>query len=185
MKNILLVLILLSSISLAEPSRAVSWLMNEPASLFDIGMIQLRIKNTNEWVPKLVKNIAKYELKLKLSSTHSGEVVYNWDENRITIGASFIGNPSEKTCRAVLSEYQKILIPRSSSLKYMFAAAPFSHINYSAKRPTELSENISKIYKYSINISNKERTKGGRRKSIHCSSDIDENAPTFQKFGPW
>ena len=36
----------------AEPSPAVQWLMNEPASLFDIGMIRLekKIKEYNQLV---------------------------------------------------------------------------------------------------------------------------------------
>jgi len=180
-KLIIAILLIIGTTNVnAEPSRSVEWLMDEPASLFDIGMIQMRMANQNQWTPELIKKISKHNLKEK--DTGLGSVVYNWEKNTIDIGAYFIGEPSESTCSAVLSEYKNIAIPKSSGeMKYTFAASKFAHINYtSGKRPKSLDKDISNTFVYTVGISSQEGFGG---KSIYCSSRIDESKPSFLKFG--
>jgi hypothetical protein len=98
-----------------EPSRAVEQLMNEPASLFDIGMIRLRDVNYREWTPKLLESIREYNL--LLSNVSAGSAVYDFDKNRIMIGVYFIGNPNEETCSTILYIYKRIVSRQLDSLR--------------------------------------------------------------------
>ena len=179
MKKTIIILMIFFSVLQAEPSTSVKWLMNEPASLFDIGTIQMRMKNQNQWTPKLIEKITTYKLKPK--NVGFGSVVYSFDKNTITVGAYFIGEPNKKTCSAVLQEYKKIIIPSGSEkMRYKFASNTFSHINYiNGGKSENLSEEISKLFVYTIGISKQEKIGG---KSIFCISNINSDTPIFQKF---
>jgi len=165
----------------AAPSTSVKWLMNEPASLFDIGMVRMRIDNRERWTPELMKELNGKNL--KLDNFGVGSVVYNWDENIITIGVGLIGNPTEDLCKDALGKYKKVISPvsKDSNLRYVFMSNDFEHINYTSKsRPKNMDENISKLFVFTVGISDKPGFEG---RTISCSSRFDSDTPTVKKFG--
>ena len=110
-KQIYIILLFVGVANLqAELPSSIKWLMNEPASLFDIGMIQLRLQNQNQWTPALLKKIDKSDLALR--DIGFGNVVYNEYAHSITVGAYFVGKPDEKTCSILLEQYKDIIIPK-------------------------------------------------------------------------
>lgn len=162
----------------AEPTPSVEWLMNEPASLFDIGMMRLRDLNKTEWVPELMIEIDN--LGLKLSNTGES-VVYDFEKNILSIGVCFIGNPTEQMCADILKKYKDIIAPPSfSSRSTLSLTICFNHINYSIiGHPKKLDNDILKIIEITVGISEKDQLGS---KSIFCSSGLFENTPSFQKF---
>ena len=68
----------------AEPGPVGQWLMGEPASLFDIGMIRLRME-ANTW--ERPYNFYNTKMKEAYGHTPSYTVKYDWDENRIVVEA--------------------------------------------------------------------------------------------------
>lgn len=172
----------------AEPTPSVKWLIDEPASLFDIGMMRMRNSNKTRWIPALMNKIKG--LKLKLSDPGSvlgvGSVVYDFDENIITITVSLIGNPTEQMCANILKKYKDIIAPPMSFGSYprltIALTSCFGHVNYSvARRPEDLDDNILKIIKVTVGISEKQGWAEG--KTIYCSSGLFDDTPSFTKFG--
>ena len=106
MTRAILVFMLIASSVSAEPSPTVNWLMDEPASLFDIGMLRLRQENDDRWLPRLSERISELSLLAKGEALQSSSVVYDIKENRITIGAMFKGRPDEGCCAEILAEYR-------------------------------------------------------------------------------
>jgi hypothetical protein len=86
----------------AEPGPVVKWLMNEPASLFDVGMLLLS-QEASEWVRfKFVKEFAA-----KYGGQTFFLVDYDWDENRIYVSgyltADIVGRTEQKAaCKALI-----------------------------------------------------------------------------------
>jgi hypothetical protein len=172
-------LIFITNPSRAEPSASIEWLMGEPASLFDIGMMRMRIANKEKWTPKLMEEIQGE--KLKLGDSGLGSVLYNWDENKITIRVLLRGEPTENMCKSVLNKYKKIIspFPEGSEYSYAFITHYFQHISYTKQsRPKDLGRNISKLLLFTVGISEKVGGKG-----IYCSSPLGSYVPSIQKFG--
>ncbi len=163
----------------AEPSASIKWLMNEPASMFDLGMLRMRSSNKDFWTPELMEEL--HGEKLTLGDLGVGSVVYSWDENTISITAPLIGEATENKCKGALSKYKQIISPwfDESVLFGGFTATAFEHINYANKsRPKDLNENLGKLLVLTVGIS--ERLGG---KSIYCSSRLGSDVPSFVKFG--
>lgn len=182
-RKVLLFVVLLSMWTIpatAEPNKVVRWLMDEPASLFDISMIRMRIANETKWTPELIKRIEGKGLTIE--PAFIGSVVYTFDENRITIGASFVGTPAEETCASVLREYKNIIIPSSDKFYITIFGSYFDHVNYSTEpRPHNFNTEISKLVQFTIGISDKPGL--GGKKSIFCSCTIEKDNPSYKKFG--
>ena len=86
MRKLIIVLAVVCSTAMttkAEPGPVAQWLMNEPASKWDVGMLRLK-----EYVIRLKKP--------KLLSEPSKYVEYHWNENRIDISAYFRGRIFDK-----------------------------------------------------------------------------------------
>ncbi|MDP8213046.1 MAG: hypothetical protein P9X22_07160 [Candidatus Zapsychrus exili] len=163
----------------AEPIPSVEWLMNEPASLFDIGMMRLRDLNKTVWIPKLVEQTNSLGLTLKNPGLGSG-VVYDLEKNILSIGVYFIGNPTEQRCAEILKQY-KAIIGHPKPLYLHPTTMCFGHINYSVTDyPKNIDDNILKIVKITVGISEKDHL---RSKSIYCSSGLFEDTPSFTKYG--
>jgi len=80
----------------AEPSPTVSYLMNEPASLFDVGLIRMNdsLRRFNRMHPidlseKPMMGLLRGETDLDIENIGFGTLYakYSWDENRINIYA--------------------------------------------------------------------------------------------------
>jgi len=174
---------LFESLAFSEPSNSINWLMEEPASLFDIGILRLRDVNNKEWVPTLYENLK--DPGLTLSKNYSS-VVYDLEKNRIIIEATFTGQPSEKLCAETLNKYLNIISPfrkeKDKQTAIYLLAFYFDHINYSkSNRPKDLDKNIVDII--DINVGIQEEGTVGSNKSIFCGCGIFSDTISFIKFG--
>lgn len=195
----LLVAALLAQPVFAEPSRTVDWLMDEPPSMFDFGMLRLRQANDSDWTPKLQESMKSGKFELE---EESNGVVYDFDKNEIVIEVSFIGQADEQVCRDILRLYRDILDPprlrkNSPEMANAFLANEFDHINYDVTAyPQHWEKDIAGIMIVTVGI--KEPTPppvmdespvyaalrelaGG--KSIFCSTPILEYDVSYRKFG--
>jgi hypothetical protein len=86
----------------AEPGAVINWLMNEPASLFDIGMLLLS-QEASEW--------GRFKFVKQFAAKYGGQtfflVDYDWDENRIYVSgyitADIVGRTEQKAaCKALI-----------------------------------------------------------------------------------
>jgi hypothetical protein len=84
-------LFFLTSDSTAEPSRKVKWLMNEPVSLFTLGM-----QNINNKLQQI-----GFE-DVQISSA------YEWSENKIIISAIIPEKGTEKKCKKTIDAIRKM-----------------------------------------------------------------------------
>ena len=87
----------------AEPGPVEQWLMNEPASLFDLGMLRVELQ---------LDELKDYdELKDRLGALlfYSS---YNWDKNRIYLSGAIFGASPEidgkHFCKLIISNVRKI-----------------------------------------------------------------------------
>jgi hypothetical protein len=200
---------LMSGVSLAEPSSTVRWLMNEPATMFDIGMLRLR-DATVRWQSELVARldeIGGFET-LVLKDSSAGSAVYNFDENRITVTAMFTGTPDEQTCEAILGEYRAVMwlgerLSRAASqpvaqsnLEFannLFAGV-FGHVNYEvAGAPAGWQDRIVETVLVTIGIEERPSPVTGQEsdlalrrlrgeKTLFCTSPLTRQDVSFQKF---
>lgn len=182
-----LTLLTLSALSAsAEPTPAVRWLMNEPASLFDIGMMRLREVNKLSWTPAFLAEITKRNLNLThYERSWLGGAVYSWDDNIISIDVSLLGAPTEVLCSTALGIYKDVISPNRESsreLAVLFLTHFFDHINYnSARRPKDLHENLANVLIFSVGISDSRDPI--TNSTIFCTSKLFDSVPTFKKYG--
>lgn len=182
----ILVLSVLGVISsaLGEPTPSMRWLMNEPASLFDIGMMRLREFNRIVWTPELAERVSRRGLKLTPREQRSlGNAVYNFDENTISLSAVFGGVPTEAVCSEVLEMYKDTIVLKSDpKFATLDLASFFGHINYTtARRPKDLDEQLVKLFVFTVGITDGNRP--GEGNTVFCSSRLSERTPSFTKFG--
>ena len=76
----------------AEPGPVGRWLMNEPASLFDLGMIRLNMEAKTWERPHDTFNI---EMKEAYGGIPLYFAKYDWDENRIAVEGWLLSNFNE------------------------------------------------------------------------------------------
>jgi len=168
-----------------EPPESFKSLMNEPASLFDIGMMRMHISNQEEWIPRLIENIQGENLTQEAVSI---PVRYNGGDNKVRITAIFYGDPTEKKCERVLNEYKNIIVPIGRQLvsgvpeaRYIQLVGEF----YSADRdhssqvlPKDFGIDLGKSILVSVVIF-EETPSVSPGKVIHCSSGFESDVISF------
>ena len=132
----------------AEPDPAVQWLIDEPSSLFDIGMIQL---------DSFVKR--------RLASEGHAFAIYDWNTNRISITVTKeIKNPDElkETCKLFMGYLRAIGGVYNGKTKNNSGSAfsiIFSHIGYqSSNQPKGLWVKLDNIIDLTVEVSAKGKT---------------------------
>lgn len=202
LRVIAMFLALYAPFTIAEPTSTIRWLMNEPASLFDLGMLRLREMNRVLWIPKLLPLLD--EGNLKIDRVGLGGVVYSWEKNRINISVSTNGKIDENTCRALLREYKNIIANQYYSLKTdqklrkkmvksseSMLASTFDHVNHSSKSgPKRWREKVADIMtitvgiKEMIDVSNEasQLAKLFDSKSIFCTTPLKQDDITISKY---
>jgi hypothetical protein len=173
--TLLVILIFDISPCAAEPAASVRWLMDQPTSLFDLGMLRLRQRNKEEWTPEL--NMKSKNKGVLPEDVGVNGAVYDADRNIITILAAFIApyieGVDEKFCASILVEYKNIIARNKKDIP-----AGFDHIGYPDRaRPKDLDENINKLLVFTVRIS-QPKVLGG--KTMLCSTGMDWEKPTFQ-----
>jgi len=168
-----------------EPPESFKSLINEPASLFDIGMMRMHISNKEEWIPRLIENIQGENL---TQGDLSFPVYYNGGDNKIRITADFYGDPTEKKCERVLNEYKNIIVPFGRKLvsgvpetRYIQLVRGF----YSADRdhssqvlPKDFGIDLGKSVLVSVVIFG-ETPSVSPGKVINCSSGFESDVISF------
>lgn len=160
----------------ADPASSARWLMDQPASLFDLGILRFRQRNKEEWTREL--DLKSKDKGVLLDDLGINNVVYNSDNNTISIMAAFIvpyvENVDEKLCASILGEYKNIISRSRHDLP-----TAFDHIGYSDRaRPKELNDNINKLLALTVRIS---EPKVLGLKAITCFIGLDEEQPHFRK----
>ena len=160
----------------ADPASSARWLMDQPASLLDLGILRLRQRNKEEWTPEL--DLKSKDKGVLLKDLGINNVVYNSDNNTIAIMAAFVvpyvEKVDEKLCASILVVYKNIISRSRNDLP-----TGFDHIGYTERtRPKDLNDNINKLLVFTIRIS-EPKVFGG--KAVVCSIGMDGQQPLFQK----
>ena len=181
--SFVLLLVIVSGFSgtaTAEPSRSINWLMQEPVSLFDLGMLRLRIRHQNVWFPELR---ATAEARSYRPKKFAGTAVYNWDENRISISAVFIGKPEKNACTAIVTKFRSIVLgPAQEDYAKQLFASHFGHINYSTLRPEDLDRNIVNITNLTVGLSDSEDDIFLPSKTVFCTARLSDGSVSYKFF---
>ena len=124
----------------AEPGQVVNWMMNEPASLFDVGMLRLD--------RKLDRNFEKSDRQREVTSS----VHYNWEDNRIIINANifWLQKPKEDQmtkfkddCKSMIGDLRQVGGINRKTGGYNVTPSVYSmnfqHFGY---QPTRASEDL-------------------------------------------
>ena len=155
--------------SMADPSQEINWLMDEEASLFDIGQIRLDLKVRQELLPSLLMSSKKYK---NIDSVFSGSG-YDFSDNKIIIYATFYYEGKEDICKDIALSYRNTLFLTDFSKKDEIGNKYdklneeilddiFSHVGYKKNnRPKTIGKNLFERTFFRINIinlSNSEKT---------------------------
>lgn len=200
MNRLALILMLATAAVQGEPSPTVHRLMDEPASMFDIGMLRLRQENSELWVPRLKARSAELSLLRKGEVFASESVVYNLKENRISIDVVLSGVPDEALCAKLLREYKDVISPlriRSPDFAAVLFAGSFDHVNYSISgAPAKWHREIVDIVRVTVGIEEKltppepgasaeykalRELAGGR--VLFCSGPLTSDEVSYTKHG--
>jgi hypothetical protein len=150
--TVLIFLLLYAQTAQAEPSPTTHFLMNEPASLLDLGIYKLE---------KDIKGLQK-DLVVNHTTPFDISVDYNWDENRIAIQMTYgyEGNPPKKIIRIGIKKvFQRLkgflgVDPQGKVYhKRGFSKVSdyFSHEGYVIKnRPKDLEKEIDQIVELKV-----------------------------------
>jgi hypothetical protein len=191
MKKHIVLLILLSFLGLnsglglfAEPTPSVRWIMNENASIFDLGMFRLELRNINDWIPKFLKEAEK--LGVTLSPNMGRGVYYDWDENTILIEVTVIGTPTEELAEELVVMYKDVILspmrrPGSEfDIGLMIMKNFFDHYDHTSKsRPDDLDKNLMNIFRFQVGIHESENITS---KSIYATCNYKSDFPKYEKF---
>ena len=120
---------------IAEPDTKVRWLMNEPASLFDLGIYQMRefLDSSEEQYPRLRDrpiNLVAY---------------YVWEENRIYVVASTV----DAAPVSEVSQWCESVFYRLTAIT--LGPQPYGMLNFShhgsrsGDRPADLEEHLNSL----------------------------------------
>ena len=166
----------------AEPGRVVAWLMKEPISLFDLGMLQLNL------------DLKMEILRDKKEGGNSDiNAEYKWDDNRIEIAVvlydyynpyiKYTGDPKE-VCKDIIgalrqhgqidpdSGHYSEAIRNSSYSDY------FSHYGYVSKNaPDNYRGRLDKIIEFSVLV--QPRLEGGDVVFARCTGPLLSNKVYF------
>ena len=144
----------------AEPNSSVSWLMAEPASVFDIGMMKLE----NHLIQKAQQFNSGYDFMTDLT----GWPYYDWDKNRIIIiMASHISSYSKERCKILINKLRFYENHAIKSQGYSQFASFFSHEGYISKdQPRGIVPDLDKIMEIKIIM------KGGECRGALTSEEV-------------
>jgi hypothetical protein len=137
------IVLLLSPLTQAEPTKTMSWLMDEPMSLFDWG-----IYKTNKKLSDLKISASIFKAEFFFASAE-----YDWDVNRIRLRVMFTGNGTEAECTENLKLAKGAFLDFKWDEKEQIRVAPtvlrglFSHEGgyQSKKGPTDVGDELAKI----------------------------------------
>lgn len=158
MKKVVLLLVVLFPLNaFASPDKTVTYLMNQPLSLFDSGMIRLnsRVEDFAHYIKNGYKNygLGKFS-EIMDSSDLDSSAEYDWDSNRIIINVNLMVRYHKTFQANQLKELSRIIIKR---FKYILGYSPdyhrrvinrgfFSHQGYQMKNnPKNLMEDLDNI----------------------------------------
>ena len=147
MKRVLLFAILFATTTTGntEPTPAVRYLMNEPVTLFDLGMLRLE--------------------QLFGSFTVPVHVTYQWKENRIAIDVFLPSNMETKSvqkvrCKKVITGIKNILMVNAQtgkpfSFSHSLLPELFSHVGFtSTDKPKNVAAELDTITEVSVRVFN-------------------------------
>ncbi|MFT5116022.1 MAG: hypothetical protein ACI9H8_000282 [Lysobacterales bacterium] len=151
----LILLFLIPTLVYAEPGPATQYLMNEPASLFDVGM--LRLKHTIAyWERQMTGN---YKNKSGGNSIGGNvNVSYRPEDDKIYVGLSVMDSSAtheqmEAGCRYALRHIQ-IYVSKS-------AHALYQHVGYrDSAEPEELDSSVRDMFVLRCYVSGNDSSKG-------------------------
>jgi hypothetical protein len=163
--NALLCLVLMSSHARAEQSAEVKWLMNDPVTIFDLGM-----KRADESLHKAVDDlIAAHDDILETASSRFASAQYAYGQNSIELSVgAFLGegakSPTAERCQKLVNDVQDRLLigeavadqrrqqlaqepPRTTEARAASLVARwFSHQGFErANRPAGIDDKIASL----------------------------------------
>lgn len=152
MKRVLLFAILFATTTTGntEPTPAVRYLMNEPVTLFDLGMLRLEQLFGSFTVG---------------SFTVPVHVTYQWKENRIAIDVFLTSNMEAKSvqkvrCKEVITGIKNILMVKAQtgkpfSFSHSLLPELFSHVGFtSTDKPKNVAAELDTITEVSVRVFN-------------------------------
>lgn len=150
LRKLPLLLMAVSVISHAEPTKTTSWLIDEPMSLFDWGIYRADKKISDL---KIVSHMFTAQFL-------SGSAEYEWDTNRIRLQVLLLGKGTEAECLKNLKTAKGGFLDFKWEEKEQLRAAPsvfgalFSHEGgYKSKTaPADIGEEIAKISTLEVSI---------------------------------
>lgn len=141
-----LVAMLCCTLVQAEPSPAVRYLMSKPASLFDLGMLNLQ--------DRIRRVVADADPPFMFAGKYAEvTATYDYSLNRITVGVAYSGkvaqlpavNEVESTCTRQLIRLRSILVP-PNTVPGIGRSFMHADLNYEeADRPPDVSAQLDKI----------------------------------------
>jgi hypothetical protein len=165
----------------AEPGPVVNWLMNEPASLFDIGMLQL---TTTVWGWSDRKEIK--QMSAQLGGTIWFAPMYQFDENRIYVAASVSdavgidGAQRKAICKNLIEFMSRMALVDSVTGKPMMGfehsgfSSEFAHLAYrSTSEPENYRVRLDRIFVLKAIINESPQTT--------CRRDLLSNKVYFEE----
>jgi hypothetical protein len=187
---VITVLVLASFVGYSEPTPSVSWLMNEPVTLFDLGIWRLRLANDMSFVRLLTANpaIKRYGF----SAAGRSNVFYVWDDNEIVIMADLDGkSATEEECVTTWNLYVMLITgvypPGRSEPKDATAIMGhyFSHIGFkNSRRPDDLDRNLLNLFRFVVRLTltDKDGIPIEKDPVIIISGKVTDDYPTLQKL---
>tara|TARA_R110002167_G_scaffold1696_8_gene8179 strand:+ start:1613 stop:2173 length:561 start_codon:yes stop_codon:yes gene_type:complete len=174
--NIVVFLAVLNASGLkAAPTPNISYLMGEPATLFDIGLLRL-----DEEMKKVrVKNISDLHF----------YTTYDWKENRIKLKAITLGSEANNTdeakdwCRSTINYARQMLLINFETGKPFYGGSSklvelFSHVDFGrGNKPEGIGAELDGITIISASFS----AKSGNTRSVNCEAPLLGNKVFFQE----
>ena len=142
----------------ADAGPVVNWLMSEPASLFDLGMLRLQTEAT-KWTRK--SHIYNETMDAQYGTYPGYEVWYDWDENRIFVESYLlyeinIIDDAKQACRIMLDAISQnaSVDPETGEPTRTISGSPvsefaryFRHSDYATKNtPDNYMTRLDKIF---------------------------------------
>ena len=94
--------LILSGVSVAEPTPSIRWAMDQNASLFELAFMRLEMQLKLDWVPDALE-----KLPLEISEFSSPSVSYDWATNSVRFSAGTyeildVVKPDKQACELLL-----------------------------------------------------------------------------------
>lgn len=145
----------------ADPGPVVNWLMQEPASLFDLGMMRLHIEKFEWSNPRRTFN---EEMKAQYGDIPVYLVFYNWRENRIYVLGAIKSQDlllskeeAKQVCKRIIGEISRLanVDPKTGTTNgdHSIFADFFSHYDYeNPKEPDNYKSKLDQIFVLAANV---------------------------------